>query len=101
MDIELIAMNLVGNSGESRSLAFEALAEVKLGNYEKADEKMALSKERILQAHGMQTDLIVKEADGEKVEIGLLMVHAQDHLMTSMLARELIIEIIELHKGGK
>lgn len=99
MDIELIAMNLVGNSGESRSLAFEALAKVKLGKYEEADEKMKLSKERILQAHGMQTELIVKEADGEKIEIGLLMVHAQDHLMTSMLARELILEIIELHKG--
>ena len=28
----------------------------------------------------------------------LVMVHAQDHLMTSMLARELVAELIELHE---
>ena len=38
------------------------------------------------------------EADGEEFKIGLLMVHAQDHLMTSILARELVEEMIDLHK---
>lgn len=28
----------------------------------------------------------------------LVMVHAQDHLMTSMLAKELVAELIELHR---
>lgn len=98
MDIELVAMELVGNAGEARSLAFEALAEAKKGNFEKAEELLNQSKEASLKAHHTQTELICNEADGNKVEIGLLMVHAQDHLMTSILARELISEIIELYK---
>ena len=33
MDRELVAMELVGNAGEARSLAFEALAEATKGNF--------------------------------------------------------------------
>lgn len=98
MDIELVAMELVGNAGEARSLAFEALAEAKKGNFKKAEELLNQSKEASIKAHHTQTELICNEADGNKVEIGLLMVHAQDHLMTSILARELISEMIELYK---
>lgn len=98
MSIEEVAMTIVGNAGEARSLAFEALREAKEGNYKKAQEYLAQSKERGLAAHEMQTELICNEADGKGIEMNLLMVHAQDHLMTSILARELITEIIELYK---
>lgn len=30
--------------------------------------------------------------------MNLIMVHDQDHIMTSMLAREMIEELIELHR---
>ena len=33
-----------------------------------------------------------------KMKVSLVLVHAQDHLMTSMLARELVAELIELHE---
>ena len=79
MDIETIAMELVGNAGEARSLAFEALAQAKNKNFKKAKELLEESKQASLKAHHIQTDLICQEADGNKVEIGLLMVHAQDH----------------------
>ena len=32
------------------------------------------------------------------MKVTLLLVHAQDHLMTSMLAQELIEELIDLHE---
>jgi len=35
---------------------------------------------------------------GEEFKIGLLMVHAQYHLMTSILARELVEEMMYLLK---
>lgn len=101
MNIEEIAMELVGNAGESRSLAFEALNAAKKGDYEEAEKKIQESKEKMLRAHHIQTELICKEADGEKVELGLIMVHAQDHLMTAILARDLITEMIEVYKKIK
>ena len=99
MNIEMIAMELVGNAGEAKSLAFEALNEAKKGRFEKATELLEKSKELSLKAHHVQTELICNEADGNKIEINLLMVHAQDHLMTSILARELVNELIEIYKN--
>ncbi len=32
------------------------------------------------------------------MKVSLVLVHAGDHLMTSMLARELVAEVIELHE---
>lgn len=98
MDLETVAMELVGNSGESRSLSFEALYLSKNGKIEEAKEKIKEAKKSMLKAHEMQTQLICKEADGEDFKIGLLMIHAQDHLMTAILARELIEEIIFVHE---
>ncbi len=98
MDLEMIAMELVGNAGESRSLSFEALALAKEGKFDEAEEKIKEAKEKMLRAHEIQTQLICKEADGEEFKMGLIMVHAQDHLMCSILARELMQELINIYK---
>lgn len=101
MDLEMAAMTLVGNAGESRSLTFEALKAAKAGEFELAQQKLDQAKEASLKAHEIQTELICAEADGDGIQIGLLMVHAQDHLMTAMLARELVEELIDVIKEVK
>ena len=47
------------------------------------------SKDAILKAHEFQTELVSKEAAGEKVETSLIMCHGQDHLMTAMVIIDL------------
>lgn len=98
MDIEEVAMGLIAYSGDARSLAFQALEEAKKGNFEEADKLIAEAKAQFTQAHHMQTDLLAAEAQGNKTEVNVLLIHSQDHLMTSMLAQELIAELILLHK---
>ena len=50
-------------------------------------------------AHKIQTALIQQEVNGEKFDIPMLLIHAQDHLMTSMMTtKDLAIEIVELHE---
>ena len=44
---------------------------------------------------------MIAEANGEKTDMSVLLIHSQDHLMTSMLAQELIGEMIELYKMQK
>ena len=98
MDMEMAAMGLVGNSGEARSLAFESIKKAKEGKYDEARKMLEEARKKSLLAHETQTELICAEADGVKMEMGLLMVHAQDHLMTSILARDLAAEIVDLHE---
>jgi len=93
-----IAMTLIAYSGESRTFAFQALEAAKKQDFEQAKEYIEKSETSSLQAHKAQTELLVKEANGDAVSVNVLLVHSQDHLMTSMLALELIKEIIELHE---
>jgi len=98
-DLEQIAMELIGNSGDARSLAYGALQQAKSGNFNEATKQMNAAKEASRLAHQAQTELLAYEASGNSLGFSVLLVHAQDHLMTSMLAQELIAEIIELHKN--
>lgn len=91
-------MNLIVMSGQSRSLAFEALAAAEEGDFARAEKLLAEAAEVSIQAHEMQTELIQSELNGQEVPLSLIMVHAQDHLMDSILARELVERIIVLHK---
>lgn len=95
---EIVSMTIIANSGDARSFAFEALEEAKQGNFNEADELMKKSDASATLAHKAQTELLFAEANGEKTEVNVLLVHSQDHLMTSMLAGELIKEIILLYK---
>jgi PTS system cellobiose-specific IIA component len=101
VDIEMVAMQLIVSSGEAKSLSFEALELAKAGKFSEAEVKIKEANALMGSTHGIQTDLIQKEASGEHIAINLLLVHAQDHLMTSMLAKDLITQMIELLKNQK
>lgn len=96
---ELVSMTLIANSGDARSYAFRALEEAKQGNFDEADKLMKESDKSANLAHKAQTELLFAEANGNKQDINVLLIHSQDHLMTSMLAAELIKEIILLYKN--
>lgn len=98
MELEQSIFRIISASGDSRGLAFEALRLARKGKFEEADAKMNEAKEHSIAAHDEQTSLITKEINGEPSNISLLMVHAQDHLMSSLLARDLIEEMIEILK---
>lgn len=97
-ELESISFGIIASSGQARSLAFDALKHARAHDFEKARALMGESKKMAVQAHQFQTELLTKEASGDHVELNVLLVHAQDHLMTSMLAEELIEEIIYLHE---
>lgn len=95
---EEISFGLIAAAGQARSLAFEALKAAHEHDFTKADELLEQSRQAGLEAHHQQTALLVKEANGEHTPVDVMLVHAQDHLMTSMLAQELIEELVYLHK---
>lgn len=96
MDLEKIVMGLVVNGGNARSTAIEALRAAKARDFKKADQMMEEANQVILKCHEVQTELIQDELNGKKVEIGLLMVHAQDHLMNAMTVMDLAQEMIDI-----
>ena len=96
---EMISFGIIAHAGDARSYAFGALAAAKAGNFDEAEALLKQSNDAAVEAHHMQTELLVNEANGNKTPVDVLLVHAQDHLMTSMLAVEVINEFIELYKN--
>ncbi len=89
---------MISSAGESKAKAFEALRKVKESKYEEARALLKEAQQIDLDAHKVQTEMITAELNGgeNKPEMSLLMVHAQDHYMTSQLARDLIEELINV-----
>ncbi|WP_200884506.1 PTS lactose/cellobiose transporter subunit IIA [Erwinia oleae] len=98
MDYEEIVMGIIVNAGQCKSFAFQALQQAKKGNIVESTALMTQSEIMAKEAHVLQTRLIEFDEGEGKIPVHLIMVHAQDHLMTAMLAKELIQEIIELHQ---
>ncbi|MFB0712726.1 PTS lactose/cellobiose transporter subunit IIA [Buttiauxella noackiae] len=98
IELEEAVMEIIMNAGQSRSLCFEALHCARQGNIEEAKLLLQEADGYAREAHKMQTKLIEQDAGEAKQPMTLIMVHAQDHLMTSMLARELSSEIIHLYQ---
>lgn len=93
-----ISFGIIGHAGDAKSIAFDAIAEAKKGNIEVAREKIKESKEVMVKAHRFQTELIQGEASGNKTEISVILVHAQDHLMNAMNFQQLAEEFIDLYE---
>ncbi len=94
-----VAMEIIMNAGEARSLATEALGAAREGDFAAAEDLLKQSEAAMVKAHNTQTELLSKAAEGEEVEINIYMVHAQDHLMTAMVYKDLAQEIVELRKN--
>lgn len=90
------AMMLILGAGNANGLAFSALRAAKNKNFDEARSLIKQASQKCLEAHNIQTQLIQKEANGEKIAINLLMVHAQDHLMNVILTIDLVEELIEI-----
>lgn len=96
--MEEIILNIIMHSGEARSCSMEAISLAKIGQFDKSKELIIKANEQLGYAHNSQASLIQGEAASYKIEFSLLLIHAQDHLMTTMTFKDLAIELIDVHE---
>ena len=97
MNLEMIIFQLITHSGDAKSLLFEAIQIAKTGDFTGAEEKITKAEEHLAMAHKQQTALIQNEAQGNTTEVSLLLIHAQDHLMNTIMFKDLAKEFVELY----
>ena len=91
-------MGLILHSGNTKSDCMEAIQLAKEGEIIAAKEKIDVANQSLVEAHHSQTALLTQEARGEKVEVSMMLIHAQDHLMNAITFRDLAKEMIELYE---
>lgn len=93
-----VAFNIIVHSGEAKSFAMEAIYEAKKKNFDLAKEKLLLADKEIIEASKQHTDLIQDEAQGIKIDIPLLLMHAEDQLLSTQSLILMAEEIVTLHQ---
>ncbi|WP_294374841.1 PTS lactose/cellobiose transporter subunit IIA [uncultured Clostridium sp.] len=96
--MEEVILSIIMHSGEARSYSMEAIAFAKEGLFDKSKELIRMADEELGYAHSSETSLIQGEAANDQIDFSLLIVHAQDHLMTTMTFKDLAVELIEMNE---
>ncbi|HEL9627136.1 TPA: PTS lactose/cellobiose transporter subunit IIA [Streptococcus suis] len=99
-EITLLGFEIVAFAGDARSRLMEALAAAQKGDYAKAEELVEAANACIVEAHHAQTSLLQKEVAGEDLAFSVTLMHGQDHLMTTLLLKDMMGHMIELYKRG-
>lgn len=97
-NMELVIFEIIANGGNAKALVFDAVKAAEEGKFEEADALMKEADEFLTLAHNTQTKILQEEASGQKTEVSVLFVHAQDHLMTAIESRSWAERYILLNK---
>lgn len=97
-EFELICMQMITNSGSAKSSYIEAIQMAKSGAFDQAEALMEEGDRFFSEAHGVHGNLLAQEASGEKVEFSLILMHAEDQMASTEMAKVLSREIIELYQ---
>ncbi|WP_426355120.1 PTS lactose/cellobiose transporter subunit IIA [Exiguobacterium sp. R-39] len=101
--IEQVAFMMILHSGNARSTIREAIEVYKEGTFEEFDQLMTSARSQLQEAHQVHFSQVQKEANGEPTTLSLLLLHAEDHLMSTQTMLDLTSGLIELmeHKFSK
>lgn len=95
-DMVEIATNVIVFAGNARNLIMKALNAAYEEEFDAAREFIDQAEEELRSAHRTQTEVIQSEARGEKLEMSLLMNHAQDTLMAAMTELNLAKQLVRI-----
>lgn len=95
---ELIIFKIISAVGTARSMYIEAIQLAKAGDFEGAEKLISEGEQAFVEGHHAHVELIQKEATGEKTEVSLIMVHAEDQLMSAEGFKIIAEELIDVYR---
>lgn len=97
-EMEMICFQIISLNGDAKSSYLEALQQAKLKNYERANELLKEGKKSFTEGHHFHTKLIQAECSGNKIQMTLLLTHAEDQMMSVEVIKCFAEELIELYQ---
>ena len=92
--LELISFQIISAVGTARSSYIEAIHAAKAGRFEEAEALIKQGQEIFIEGHHAHASLIQQEANGEPIPCTVVLMHAEDQLMSAeafgILAEEFV-----------
>ena len=96
--LELLSFQMISFNGSARSCFIEAIQAAKEGDFDRAESLMAEGDEQFLEGHRVHAQLIQQEAQEGSTAVNLLLIHAEDQMMSAELMKIIAAELIQIHK---
>lgn len=97
-EMELFCFELITNVGDARSSFIQAIAEAKQGNFDEAENLIAAGEKSFVKGHKIHSELIQKSAGGDEIPFSLILIHAEDQLMSAESFKILASEFIDIYR---
>lgn len=96
-NVQLLSFQIIAAVGNARSLYLEAIQAAKQGDYAKAESLIDEGRASFSQGHAVHTQLVQREAAGDQAEFSLMILHAEDQLMSAEAFGILANEFIDVY----
>lgn len=96
---ELLSFTIISNVGSAKSKVMESM-ELARG-YQFSEAQQAIEEANLFLQEGEKAhfSLITKDTQEKEPTINLLVVHAEDQLMTTVCLRDLAVELLQINKN--
>jgi len=95
--LELVAFQIISAVGTARSCYIEAIQEAKQKNYDRAKELIEEGDKSFVEGHDAHLKLLQEEAEGKGATTSLLVLHAEDQLMSAEGFKLIALEFIDVY----
>lgn len=94
--MQMTAFQIIATVGEAKSLYMEGIYLAKDHKFDEAIEKVKEGEKVFAEAHTLHFDLVQKEANGIELPFSLMLMHAEDQMLTTETIKILAEQIISL-----
>lgn len=88
-----IAIEIILHSGNARSKCLQAIRQLTSEQYDEAATLLDEAVKELNIANKRQSEIIQASVDSENIELSLLYIHAQDHLMSTLMTKDMVVEL--------
>lgn len=97
-ELEMACFQIITYVGTARSCFVNAIQSAKAGNFAEAESLIKQGDEAFAEGHHVHADLIAKAASGELESAGMIVMHAEDQLMSAESFRIIAEEFIAVYQ---
>lgn len=96
--LELVCFQIISAAGMAKSSYIQAIKEAKNGNFDKALSTIKEGETYFAQGHNVHTQLIQESSTDVQSNVNLLLLHAEDQLMSAETCKILADELIDSYR---
>lgn len=96
--LELVSFKIISAVGTARSLYIESIQKAKEGKFSDAEALLQQGETYYTEGHHAHAELLSSYADGTEIPLDILLVHAEDQMMSAEGFRIIAEEIIALYR---